>query len=83
MTETASGAGEVATDCAAAGSGGALVLETAEGFEALRCTGLAETIVYDEVPAGLSARPTLSVRTRSREPATPLSRGSRGNPFLR
>ena len=47
------------------GSGGAVVLETGDGFEALRCTGLAETLVYDEVPPGLSARPTLSVRTRS------------------
>ncbi|MDP8994709.1 MAG: hypothetical protein M3N07_06995, partial [Pseudomonadota bacterium] len=51
------------------GSGGALVLETEEGFEALRCTGLAETLVYPEVPEGLSAEPTLSVRTRSSRPA--------------
>ena len=47
------------------GAGGAVVLQTAEGFESLRCTGLPETLVYDEVPAGLSARPTLSVRVRS------------------
>ena len=52
------------------GAGGAVVLETAQGFEALRCTGLPETIVYDGVPAGLSARPTLSVRTRAARPAT-------------
>ncbi|HEY6917013.1 MAG TPA: hypothetical protein VI381_05165 [Allosphingosinicella sp.] len=44
---------------------GAVVLETQAGVEALRCTGLPETIVYDEAPAGLSAKPTLSVRTRS------------------
>jgi hypothetical protein len=49
------------------GAGGAVVLETERGIEALRCSGLRETIVYDEVPAGLSARPTLSVRARSRE----------------
>ena len=49
------------------GAGGAVVLETMQGIEALRCTGLRETIVYDGVPAGLSARPTLSVRARSRE----------------
>jgi hypothetical protein len=48
-----------------AGADGAVVLQTAVGFEALRCTGLPETIVYDQVPQGLSARPTLSVRTRS------------------
>ena len=47
------------------GAAGAVVLQTAEGFEALRCTGLPETLVYDEVPAGLSSRPTLSVRARS------------------
>lgn len=44
---------------------GAVVLETESGFEALRCSGLSETIVYDEVPSGLSAKPTLSVRARS------------------
>ena len=50
------------------GADGAVVLQTAEGFEALRCTGLRETIVYDRVPAGLSDRPTLSVRARSSRP---------------
>jgi hypothetical protein len=52
------------------GRGGAVILQTAEGYEALRCTGLPEAIVYDEVPAGLSAKPTLSVRTRSRRAVT-------------
>jgi len=47
------------------GPGGAVVLQTPEGFEALRCTGLNETLVYPEVPAGISDKPTLSVRTRS------------------
>lgn len=52
------------------GAGGAVVLETADGFETLRCTGLPETIVYDGVPRGLSARPTLSVRTRAARAVT-------------
>jgi hypothetical protein len=52
------------------GADGALVLQTADGFEALRCTGLRETPIFSEVPAGLSARPTLSVRTRSSQPVT-------------
>lgn len=52
------------------GAGGAMVVQTAEGVEALRCTGLDETLVYPSVPAGLSARPTLSVRTRANAPAT-------------
>ena len=47
------------------GPQGAVVLQTAAGFESLRCTGLPETIVYDGVPAGLTAKPTLSVTTRS------------------
>ena len=52
------------------GAEGAVVLQTAEGFEALRCTGQDETLVYNEIPAGLSARPTLSVRARSSRPVT-------------
>ncbi len=52
------------------GAGGAVVLETEGGFEALRCTGLAERLVYDEVPPGLSARPTLSVRARATRSVT-------------
>lgn len=47
------------------GSKGAVVLQTAAGFEALRCTGMPEALVYDAVPPGLSAKPTLSVTTRS------------------
>ncbi len=43
---------------------GGMVVATAEGFEALQCTGLNETLIYPDVPEGLSARPTLSVKTR-------------------
>ncbi len=50
------------------GAGGAVVLESADGIEALRCTGLPETIAYDEVPAELSAKPTLAVRVRTAAP---------------
>jgi len=52
------------------GAAGAVIVETEGGFEALRCTGLPETLVYDRVPPGLSARPTLSVRARSARAAT-------------
>jgi len=45
-----------------------IVLQTAAGFEALQCTDLAETLVYREVPPGLSARPTLSVRAAASAP---------------
>lgn len=44
---------------------GAAVVMLAGGVEALNCTGLKETIVYSGVPAGLSAKPTLSVETES------------------
>lgn len=47
------------------GPDGAVILETAQGVEALRCSGLPETIVYDAVPSGLSARPVFSVHAVS------------------
>lgn len=52
------------------GADGAVVVQTREGAEALRCTGLPEQLVYSGVPAGLSARPTLSVRARAGRPVT-------------
>jgi hypothetical protein len=52
------------------GADGAVVLQTPQGFEALRCTGQSETLVYNEIPARLSVRPTLSVRARARQPVT-------------
>ena len=45
-----------------------IVLQTEAGFEALQCSGLAETLAYQEVPPGLSAKPTLSIRTASFAP---------------
>lgn len=44
---------------------GAVVLESDEGYEALHCTGLPERMGFSEVPANLSAKPTLSVLARS------------------
>ena len=49
---------------------GGLVLQTADGFEAVRCSGLAENVVFDRVPAGLSANPVYSIDTRSPEGGT-------------
>ncbi|HYD24175.1 MAG TPA: hypothetical protein VEB68_05205 [Croceibacterium sp.] len=43
---------------------GGLVLETAEGFEAVRCSGLPEKLTFERVPAGLSAQPVFSIDTR-------------------
>ena len=50
------------------GADGAVVLQTAAGFEALRCSGLAETVAYPNVPPGLSAKPTLAVAVRTPAP---------------
>ncbi|MEW4467340.1 hypothetical protein AB1K62_05875 [Parasphingorhabdus sp. JC815] len=47
---------------------GGMVLQTADGFEALQCTGLNENIVYPAIPEGLSAKPTLSVKSRVATP---------------
>jgi hypothetical protein len=49
-------------------SGDGVVLETADGVEALRCTGLSETPLAESVPPTLSAKPTLSVRLRAERP---------------
>ncbi|NML08536.1 hypothetical protein HHL13_22315 [Sphingomonas sp. G-3-2-10] len=47
------------------GAGGAAILETRAGFVALNCGPEDDAIVYDAVPAGLSARPTLSIETEA------------------
>jgi hypothetical protein len=49
-------------------AGGGVVFETAAGVEALRCSGAAETFSFDADTGGASARPTLSVLTRSDRP---------------
>lgn len=49
---------------------GGLVLQTQEGFEAVRCSGLPERLTFDRVPEGLSAKPVFSIDTRSPEGGT-------------
>ncbi len=46
---------------------GGVVFRTPEGLEALRCSGLPETFSFENA-AGLSSRPTLSVRVRAPAP---------------
>ncbi|UYY58288.1 DUF4139 domain-containing protein [Sphingomonas sp. S2-65] len=48
-----------------AGPSPGVILRTKNGIEALRCSGLPERLTYDGVPAGLSAKPVLSVTTTS------------------
>ncbi|WP_239987601.1 DUF4139 domain-containing protein [Sphingosinithalassobacter portus] len=47
------------------GPDGAAILQTQSGFEALDCGPTDDSIVYDGVPEGLSAKPTLSVQIDS------------------
>ncbi|MFO6447628.1 DUF4139 domain-containing protein [Erythrobacter sp. NE805] len=49
---------------------GGLVLETAQGFEAVRCAGLPEKLTFARIPAGLSAQPVFSLDTASPEGGT-------------
>jgi len=44
---------------------GAAVLQTKAGFEVANCGGLSDALAYKGLPAGLNARPTLSVTTQS------------------
>ncbi len=44
---------------------GGLVLQTANGFEAVRCSGLPEKLTFPKVPTGLSAQPVFSIDTNS------------------
>lgn len=48
-----------------AGPNGGVIISSAGGVEALGCSGLPERMLYDGVPADLSAKPTLSVLTTS------------------
>ncbi len=64
-TDRATGAVREEEAVIRSGPKGAVVLQTPAGFESLRCTGLPESLIYDGVPEGLSAKPTLSVTTRS------------------
>jgi hypothetical protein len=50
-------------DAGGSGSDG-VVMQTADGIEALRCSGLPETFSFEST-AGLQSRPTLSVRVRA------------------
>ncbi|MBB5709770.1 DUF4139 domain-containing protein [Sphingomonas xinjiangensis] len=48
-----------------AGPSPGVILQTGSGIEALRCSGLPEKLRFEEVPAGLSSKPVLSVTTTS------------------
>lgn len=53
-----------------AGPNGGVLLQTANGYEALGCSGLPERMLYSRVPKDLSAKPTLSVLVESKTART-------------
>lgn len=67
LTRTDRATGKTVSELATivAGPTPGVILRTAAGIEALRCSGLPEQLAYDGVPAGLSAKPVLSVVTNS------------------
>lgn len=69
-TDKATGASRTQNVFITAGPDGGVIFESDEGFEALRCTGLPERMIFPAVPADLSPRPTLSILTTSPRTAT-------------
>jgi len=49
---------------------GGLVLQTDQGFEAVRCAGLPERLAFERAPDGLTAQPVYAIDTRSPEGGT-------------
>ncbi len=49
---------------------GGLVLQTGDGFEAVRCSGLPERLTFDSLPDGLSAQPVFTIDTRDQTGGT-------------
>ena len=63
-TNPATGAEEAESAVVRTRADGGLVLQTAQGFEAVRCAGLPERLAFDRVREGLSAQPVFSIDTR-------------------
>jgi hypothetical protein len=69
-TSKATGASRTYDAIITSAPGGAVILQTGEGYEALHCTGLPERMGFAKVPENLSAKPTLSVVTQSDKTTT-------------
>jgi len=65
-TNPATGKGQLLQATLRSSADGAAVLQFGGAYGDLRCSGLPEAIVYDGVPEGLSAKPTLSVKTTAK-----------------
>lgn len=64
-TNPATGNAESETAIIRTRADGGLVLQTQEGFEAVRCSGLPERLSFDRVPGGLSPQPVFTIDTFS------------------
>ena len=69
-TNPATGAEESEQAIVRTQANGGLVLQTSQGFEAVRCSGLPESMSFSHIPAGLSAKPVFSVDTNSPQGGT-------------
>jgi len=62
-TNPATGEGEAESAVVRTRADGGLVLQTADGYEAVRCSGLPERLSFAGVPQGLSANPVFTIDT--------------------
>ncbi|MFA6219918.1 MAG: hypothetical protein WC692_09105 [Erythrobacter sp.] len=69
-TNPATGAAQSESAIVRTRADGGLVLQTAAGYEAVRCSGLPESLGFDRVPAGLSPQPVFTIDTRSAQGGT-------------
>lgn len=67
-TDTASGRVVTRNAIVRMGPTGVLLEMDGGGIEALDCSGLAEKLVFERVPAGLADEPALSIKIRSAKP---------------
>jgi len=65
ITRTNAGTGEGESEDAIVRTraDGGLVLQTQDGYEAVRCSGLPERLTFDAIPDGLSANPVFTIDT--------------------
>ncbi len=72
VTRTIPGSGEVVSESAVVRTraDGGLVLQTGDGYEAVRCSGVPERLSFADVPDGLSAQPVFTIDTRDESGGT-------------
>ena len=63
-TNPATGQSEAQSAIVRTRADGGLVLQTEQGYEAVRCAGLPEKLTFNRIPTGLSAKPVFTINTR-------------------